>query len=603
MALAQKDWKRLVAYSSVSHMAMVMLGMFALNPVGITGSIIQQLNHGISTGALFLLVGVVYERRHTREISEYGGLSKVMPVYAAVFLVMTMSSIGLPALNGFIGEFLILQGVFVASKMWAAFAASGIVLGAAYMLSLYQRTMFGKVENPKNEQLPDLSVREFATFAPLIVLAVWIGLYPEAVPRPARHVGAARDRARQPAVQPHGTGRLRLRRRRRTPAGVASAAGASSWRRRRAVLTALPPLAGPAAQAAGRSGARGRADAARNSLSDFYYILPEIVLTAGALLVLVADVLLPRGSRALPWVTLAVLGATPSSLVPFVDAPIEVAQRPDRRRSVRALLQDRVPPRRGDDRADVGALPRDRGRQPGRVLLPDPVRDARHDDHGRRHRSHHELHRPRDDGGVVLHPGRLHQAEPAIERGGGEVLPARRVLARHPALRHVAAVRAVGHDATCAAMAAVFAGPGARSAAGAGGDSGRRGMGFKIAAVPFHMWAPDVYEGAPTPVTAFLSVGSKAASFAMLLRIFFEGLPSMDADWRLLFEVLAIVTMTVGNMAALTQIEHQADAGLLVDRARRLPADRGRGRHAARHRGDADLPARSTRSCSSAPSR
>ena len=178
VALAQKDWKRLVAYSSVSHMAMVMLGMFALNPVGITGSIIQQLNHGISTGALFLLVGIVYERRHTREISEYGGLSKVMPVYAAVFLIMTMSSIGLPTLNGFIGEFLILQGVFVASKLWAAVAASGIVLGAAYMLYLYQRTMFGKIENPKNEALLDLSHREFVTFAPLIVLAVWIGLYP-----------------------------------------------------------------------------------------------------------------------------------------------------------------------------------------------------------------------------------------------------------------------------------------------------------------------------------------------------------------------------------------------------------------------------------------
>jgi len=178
VALAQKDWKRLVAYSSVSHMAMVMLGMFALNPVGITGSIVQQLNHGISTGALFLLVGVVYERRHTREISEYGGLSKVMPVYAAVFLIMTMSSIGLPALNGFIGEVLILQGVFVASKMWAAFAASGVVLGAAYMLYLYQRTMFGKIENPKNESLLDLSQREFATFAPLLILAFWIGIYP-----------------------------------------------------------------------------------------------------------------------------------------------------------------------------------------------------------------------------------------------------------------------------------------------------------------------------------------------------------------------------------------------------------------------------------------
>src|SRR4051812_33994908 len=178
VALAQKDWKRLVAYSSVSHMGMVTLGMFALNPIGITGSVIQQINHGISTGALFLLVGAVYERRHTREISEYGGLSKVMPAFAAVFLVMTMSSIGLPTLNGFIGEFLILQGVFIHSRVWAAFAASGIVLGAAYMLYLYQRTMFGTVENGKNAGLADLSVREWVTFIPLIALAVWIGLYP-----------------------------------------------------------------------------------------------------------------------------------------------------------------------------------------------------------------------------------------------------------------------------------------------------------------------------------------------------------------------------------------------------------------------------------------
>ena len=156
-----------------------MLGMFALTPVGITGSIVQQLNHGISTGALFLIVGIVYERRHTREIAEYGGLSKVMPVYAAIFLVMTMSSIGLPTLNGFIGEVLILQGVFVVSKFWAFVAASGIVLGAAYMLWLYQRTMFGAVTNPKNEKLPDLTLREVWTFVPLLILAVWIGLYPK----------------------------------------------------------------------------------------------------------------------------------------------------------------------------------------------------------------------------------------------------------------------------------------------------------------------------------------------------------------------------------------------------------------------------------------
>jgi len=181
VAMAQTDWKRLVAYSSVSHMAMVMLGLFALNPLGITGSMVQQLNHGISTGALFLLVGVVYERRHTREISEYGGLSKVMPIYAAIFLLMTMSSIGLPTLNGFIGEILILQGVFSVNIAWAAVAATGIVLGAAYMLWLYQRTMFGKVDNPKNEHLTDLSLREVCTFVPLIILAVWIGLYPSPI--------------------------------------------------------------------------------------------------------------------------------------------------------------------------------------------------------------------------------------------------------------------------------------------------------------------------------------------------------------------------------------------------------------------------------------
>ena len=179
VAMAQRDWKRLVAYSSVSHMGLVMLGLFALTPVGITGSIVQQINHGISTGALFLIVGIVYERRHTREISEYGGLSKVMPAFAVVFAVMMMSSIGLPTLNGFIGEVLILQGIFVVNKVWAGFAAIGIVLGAAYMLWLYQRTMWGTVDNPKNENLPDLNLREWAMFAPLLILAVWIGLYPK----------------------------------------------------------------------------------------------------------------------------------------------------------------------------------------------------------------------------------------------------------------------------------------------------------------------------------------------------------------------------------------------------------------------------------------
>jgi NADH-quinone oxidoreductase subunit M len=193
VAMVQKDWKKLVAYSSVSHLGFCMLGIFALNVNGLNGGILQMINHGVSTGALFLIVGLVYERRHTRLISEYGGLSKVMPVYATLFMIMMMSSIGLPALNGFIGEFTILAGAFqippavslnvlglrMGGMFWAGAAVFGIVLGAAYMLWLYQRTMWGKLEKPENQRLSDLNFREMATLVPLVLVAFWIGLYPK----------------------------------------------------------------------------------------------------------------------------------------------------------------------------------------------------------------------------------------------------------------------------------------------------------------------------------------------------------------------------------------------------------------------------------------
>ncbi len=180
VAMMQKDMKKLVAYSSVSHLGFCMLGVFVVTPVGLEGGLLQMINHGISTGALFLIVGIVYERRHTRMIADYGGLSHVMPVYATVFLIMTMSSIGLPALNGFIGEFLVLQGVFAHPlyRLWAVPAVIGIVLGAAYMLWLYQRVMLGKNDKEENQNLTDLNLRELVTFVPLIILAFWIGLYP-----------------------------------------------------------------------------------------------------------------------------------------------------------------------------------------------------------------------------------------------------------------------------------------------------------------------------------------------------------------------------------------------------------------------------------------
>jgi NADH-quinone oxidoreductase subunit M len=173
------DVKKLVAYSSVSSMGIVMLGLFALNPNGLNGAVLHMINHGIYSAALFLLVGIIYERRHTRNVAEFGGLSHVMPGYAAIFLAMVMTAIGLPLLCVFISEFLSLRGAFEANPAWAGWGALGIILNAGYMLWLYQRMFFGTIDNPKNEKLTDLSGREWAYMTPLVILSLWIGIYPK----------------------------------------------------------------------------------------------------------------------------------------------------------------------------------------------------------------------------------------------------------------------------------------------------------------------------------------------------------------------------------------------------------------------------------------
>ncbi|HWW76957.1 MAG TPA: NADH-quinone oxidoreductase subunit M, partial [Pyrinomonadaceae bacterium] len=173
------DVKKLVAYSSVSSMGVVMLGLFSMNPNGLNGAVLHMINHGIYSGALFLLVGIIYERRHTRAVNEFGGLSHVMPGYAAVFLGMAMTAIGLPLLCVFISEFLAMRGAFEANPYWAGWAALGIILNAGYMLWLYQRMFFGNIENPKNESLRDLKGREWAYMTPLLVMSLWIGVYPK----------------------------------------------------------------------------------------------------------------------------------------------------------------------------------------------------------------------------------------------------------------------------------------------------------------------------------------------------------------------------------------------------------------------------------------
>ena len=178
ICLTQRDWKKLVAYSSVSHMGFCTLGIFALNLNGITGSVILQISHGITTGLLFFLVGFIYDRRHTREIADFGGLAQVMPIFATVFAITAFSSAGLPLLSGFIGEFTILSGAFAVSRVWALVGVLGVILAAAYLLWLYQRTMFGPVKYDANRALRDLSPRERFVVFPLIILTFAIGIYP-----------------------------------------------------------------------------------------------------------------------------------------------------------------------------------------------------------------------------------------------------------------------------------------------------------------------------------------------------------------------------------------------------------------------------------------
>lgn len=178
VAMVQPDIKKLVAYSSVSHMGYVVVGLFAFNSVALSGAYYQMLNHGVSTGALFLLVGMIYERRHTREISAFGGITQVMPLFAAALMIVTLSSVALPGTNGFVGEFLILLGTWKTAPLLAGIAALGVVFGAVYMLWMFQRVMFGPVTHEENKRLKDLSPREILTLAPLLIAIFWMGIAP-----------------------------------------------------------------------------------------------------------------------------------------------------------------------------------------------------------------------------------------------------------------------------------------------------------------------------------------------------------------------------------------------------------------------------------------
>jgi len=443
---------------------------------------------------------------------------------------MMMSSIGLPTLNGFIGELLILQGAFIANIWWAVVAASSLVLGAAYMLWLYQRTMFGKVENPKNEKLPDLNLREIATFVPLIILAVWIGIYPKPfLDRLAPTVNAvvARVNPAYPAValrasdcdenkplNPFAT---------TAPCGDADAPGASR------------PRPDPCRRLRPPSRPRGRAPLmpAWFSLNDLYYILPELVLAGGVLVVLIATALTARPRQAwLSWLGIGVLAASAIAMIAVTPAaPVSVA---------RGLLSvDAFSTFFKAIFLLAAAFT---------LLLSLRYLDTE----GARHGEYVFLVLCATLGMMFMATGTdlitifvgLETMAIAFYILAGLLKPDRRsneagvkyfllgTFSLGILLYGISILYGMSGTTNLRALAIAVAGHGRDPWLLLALILVVAGIGFKIAAVPFHMWAPDVYEGAPTPITAFLSVGSKAASFAMLLRIFLEGLPSLSATGR-----------------------------------------------------------------------
>jgi NADH-quinone oxidoreductase subunit M len=224
IALVQSDMKKLIAYSSVAHMAIVTAGLFALNQQGIEGALIVMLSHGLVSGALFLCVGVIYDRLHTREIDRYGGLAVNMPAYALFFMLFTMASIGLPGTSGFVGEFLSIAGIYEASS-WVAFVCTtGIILGAAYMLYLYRRVVFGALVKDDVAAMSDLSLREWAIMAPIAAAVLWMGVYPESFLAPMRSDVSALV-ARVAEAKPAGDARLKAATAKPVPAKAVHGSG------------------------------------------------------------------------------------------------------------------------------------------------------------------------------------------------------------------------------------------------------------------------------------------------------------------------------------------------------------------------------------------
>ena len=543
VALVQPDLKRLVAYSSVSHMGFVTLGIFVFTEQGLQGAILQMINHGLITGALFLLVGVIYERTHDRTIAKMGGLSARTPVYAAVFGFFVFASAGLPGLSGFVGEFLVLVGTFEVNPYAAAIATFVMILAAGYLLYMYGRVVFGEVSDflaGLGDHLTDMTPVEILTLVPLGALVVIFGLQPglllDLVP------GTVTETLR--AVQPSAPIAV--------PTTVVVGLLADPDRAHRGAHR-LGRCVRPAARRP-RTRERGRP----LIWQDFVPISPLVagILTAAA--ILIVDLIRP--GRAAVAVAVTLIGLTVTAVL---DLVVGTARR---RHGVRRRLQGRcaddVPrrPVRRDHRADHRVRPRLPGpaRPAGRRVRGDPrLRDDRGDAHRRVGRPAAAVPRPRADGPAGLPARRLPQDRRLLDRGRDQVFPARLVqlgdLPVRPRLR-LGPDRHDPLDRDRRRLAAIVAGTAPLSPGLAMGLAFlTTGVAFKIAAVPFHYWTPDAYQGSPTPITGYLSVGPKVGAFALILRLFVEALGPLADWWMPVVIVLATLTMTLGNLVALTQ--------------------------------------------------
>ena len=419
VAMVQTDLKKLVAYSSVAHLGFVMLGIFALNEEGLEGSILQMVNHGLSTGALFLLVGMIYERRHTRQIAAFGGIARPMPVFALLFGIAAMSSIGLPGLNGFVGEFLILAGTFLASPWVGATATFGVVLAAAYLLWAYRRVFFGPVEEPENRSLIDLSFREMLRGGRGADPDRLDRRLPEPVPAPPRRERrrpAAPDGAEEGGLSrslPHrdlvalarggGCDERAATRSRRDRADRLHRHRRAGRAARRGVALAAQDLPRPRRhRGLGRHGARAGRGARRSASRS---TRPAATFASGASITFDLDNPMLRLDTFAAYATV--------------------------------LIGDRVVP----GLLALDHVSRRAAHQPRRVLRADPALDGRHVPARRRRRPALALPRPRADEHPALRAGRLRSPQPAQQRVVVQVLPGRLVRERDPALRHRADLR------------------------------------------------------------------------------------------------------------------------------------------------------------------